>query len=186
VNRVLVLGSPGSGKSTLARPLARQLYVPYVSMDDHYWGRNWQRPDGSEWESWLSRKARLPKWLIDGNHARTLSLRAEHAEIALIVEAHPVLCAWRIIWRSVQIRRGRYEFAPALVAEGLRAREHNSSSRELRSLVRLALSFRRQTLPHVLETLEAYGVPILVVRNWESEDTIIARIEDLLKEAKRP
>ena len=71
IRRINVVGTPGSGKTTFGRRLAEVLGLPFVEMDQVYWGRDWAEPTDEVFFPELERITAGPSWVLDGNYSRT-------------------------------------------------------------------------------------------------------------------
>ena len=101
LQRVLIIGCPGSGKSVLARRMAAATGLPVVHLDRHYWGDGWAEPSREEWQERLAALLSEPRWIMDGNYAKTLELRLRHADTVIVLEVSTWLCLARVVRRAV-------------------------------------------------------------------------------------
>lgn len=75
MKKVIVIGCPGAGKSTFSRKLSAKTELPLYYLD-----MIWHRPDRTvigrdEFDKRLAEIINEDKWILDGNYARTLSMR---------------------------------------------------------------------------------------------------------------
>ena len=111
--RVLVVGCAGSGKSTVARTLAPRMGLPLIHLDRLFWHPGWVPTAQPEWEAVVSRLSAEPRWLIDGNYARTLPIRLARADLVVWLDLSTATCLWRAIRRALRGRgRPRSDMAP--------------------------------------------------------------------------
>ncbi|QXJ25685.1 hypothetical protein AGRA3207_007212 [Actinomadura graeca] len=163
--RIVVLGSPGSGKSTFSHALAAGTGLPLVHLDDVYWRAGWQRPPEDEWERVVERLAAEPSWIIDGNFADTVRRRAERADVVILFDRHPWLCAGALVRRSLRLRgnallgRPTREYLPAGLTAG------DPPVRSVTALVRKAVGFRGRELRLMRPLLAAGPAPVLHCRS---------------------
>jgi len=101
VRRVLVLGCPASGKSTLAGKLALVTGLPLVHLDRLFWRPNWVEASEEEFREDLTAELSKDAWIIDGNYGRTIALRLERADTAILLDFPRWLCLGRAAKRSV-------------------------------------------------------------------------------------
>ncbi len=99
--RVLVVGCSGSGKSTVARKLAPRLGLPLIHLDRLYWHPGWVPTAEPEWQAVITRLSGEPRWLIDGNYARTLPIRLAQADLVIWLDLSTSTCLWRVIRRGL-------------------------------------------------------------------------------------
>lgn len=85
--KINVVGSSGSGKSTLAKRLAAELDIPYLEMDQLFWGPNWtESSDEVFFQRLRDVFAQHPAWVLDGNYSRTQSLKWQEVEMVVWVD----------------------------------------------------------------------------------------------------
>jgi len=67
--RVVVVGTSGSGKSTTGSRLAAKLEVPFVELDELFWGPDW-KPKPDRQFVLLAREAVCgERWVVAGNYS---------------------------------------------------------------------------------------------------------------------
>lgn len=101
MNRILILGSGGAGKSTLARRLSRELALPWVSLDQHYWNPGWVESDWDEFAPRVEELCRQPRWVMDGNYTRILPMRLSYADAVIYLDVPRLTCMARALRRIV-------------------------------------------------------------------------------------
>lgn len=154
-----MLGSPGSGKTTFCHALAAAGGPVLYHLDDLYWSRGWRRPDPAAWEARVARLTRLPTWIADGNFIDTVPLRAAAADLVVLFDRHPLLCAAALVRRSARLRRGAdTDYVPYHLAPD------DPPVRSVRALVRKALGFRRRELRRMAPMLTAADVRVIRTR----------------------
>ena len=170
-SRVAVLGSPGSGKSSFCHRLAAS-GAPLFHLDDLYWWPGWSRTPEPEWQALVRRLAALPVWIIDGNYAPTVGHRLERADLVVLLDYHPMLCAWRILRRSTRLRRGS---ADEYLPRRLRA-TGDPSVRDLKALLRKVIAFRRRDLASMTPALRAMADRVVVCRTPARAERVLAEL----------
>ncbi|WP_237724792.1 DNA topology modulation protein FlaR [Deinococcus alpinitundrae] len=105
MRRVMVLGSPGAGKSTFAQRLAQTTGPPLIYLDDLYWFLGWVRPEQAIWQAQMQAATAPERWILDGNNADTLKIRAEQADTAVVLVYSRWLCLFRAVTRALLHRR---------------------------------------------------------------------------------
>jgi len=104
LERILILGCCGAGKSTLARSLEKELDLPIIHLDQHYWQPNWQEPSKAAWTTKVEELIKLDKWIMDGNYGGTLDLRIKRADTIVYLDASTIKCLYRVIKRIIKYR----------------------------------------------------------------------------------
>lgn len=106
MDRVMIFGGSGSGKSTLARALGQATGLPVVHMDHIYWQEGWVQRPADEVQRLALAAAEGPRWIIEGNHSRSMERRAERADLLIWLDPPRWLRVWRVL-RRVAVYRGR-------------------------------------------------------------------------------
>ena len=123
--RINVIGTSGSGKSTICLELSRVLEIPYIEMDQIFWGPNWTMPFDSQFFENLRASLGQPAWVLDGNYTRTIPIKWERVQM--------------VIWLD-------YSFARTLLQAIRRAIKRTWSGHELWEGTGNRESFRRSFL----------------------------------------
>lgn len=104
MQRVLVMGCSGSGKSTLGQALARQINVPYVSLDALYWQPGWKPSDSATFGRKVAAEAEKSAWVIDGNYTNHAGeVRRTRADTVIWFDLPRWICVFRVLARTVRI-----------------------------------------------------------------------------------
>ena len=101
MRRVAIIGPGGAGKTTLAVELARRTGLPVVHLDRVYWRPGWTEPPAAEWTHAHREALRADVWIADGNFGSTMAERLAQADTIVLLDPPPLLCLWRVAWRSV-------------------------------------------------------------------------------------
>jgi hypothetical protein len=105
--RVMVVGNSGAGKTAFGARLASTLELPFVDLDDEHWGEGWTEPPRDAWRARVEALVQPPDWLLAGNFGSTIDVRADAADLVVLMSLPPALCVWRLLLRSVKTRLGR-------------------------------------------------------------------------------
>ena len=92
MEKVLVIGCPGGGKSTFARVLRDKTNLPLYSLD-----MIWHKPDKTtvtreEFDARLGELLKEPRFLIEGNYARTLEMRLAACDTVFLLDYPVEVC----------------------------------------------------------------------------------------------
>lgn len=92
MEKVLVIGCPGGGKSTFARALRDKTNLPLYSLD-----MIWHKPDKTtvtreEFDARLGELLKEPRFLIEGNYARTLEMRLAACDTVFLLDYPVEVC----------------------------------------------------------------------------------------------
>lgn len=102
--KISILGAGGSGKSTLAKRLSNDLKLPLIGLDQVFWHENWEPMDASDFESFQKDALKKENIIIEGTYEEHLSPRLNMCDVVIMVRCNPILCLWRVIFRSFQNR----------------------------------------------------------------------------------
>jgi adenylate kinase family enzyme len=154
MERILVLGPCGAGKSTLALRLGKQLDLPVIHLDQHYWRPGWREPEPGDWAAQVEELIARPRWIMDGNYGGTLPIRLARADGAIFLDYPRRVFFSRMLWRSLsRFGRMRPDMAPGC-AERLDW-----------EFIRYTWRYRVDVLPRHLGRIEAAGVPMARLTN---------------------
>ena len=138
MEKVLVIGSPGSGKSTFSRRLRELTGLPLFYLD-----LLWHRADKTtcsreDFDRKLGELLEREAWILDGNYARTLSLRLAACDTVFWLDYPPEVCL-----EGIRERRGKpREDMPWIEME---------EDEEFMEYVRSFPAVRRQEIRRLLE-----------------------------------
>jgi adenylate kinase family enzyme len=97
--RIAIIGSGGAGKSTFARKLGALANIPVLHLDAFLWKPNWVMSTPEEEDRVLQSLVDRPRWIIDGNYGRTMSMRLIAADMIILLDLPRWVCAARILKR---------------------------------------------------------------------------------------
>ena len=99
MERIIIIGCSGAGKSTLARQLGEKTGLPVVHLDALFWKPGWVEPDRGEFDAKMLAELEKPRWIIDGNYARTLALRLEKCDGVIYLDFPRWVCILGVLKR---------------------------------------------------------------------------------------
>jgi adenylate kinase family enzyme len=84
-----------------------------IHLDRHYWRPGWHEPDSETWSGQVAELVAGPRWIIDGNYGRTLTIRLAAADTAVFLDFSTALCLSRALRRQLRsFGRTRCDMAP--------------------------------------------------------------------------
>lgn len=101
MERIMIIGCPGSGKTTLALALAEKLDLPLVHLDVLGWRGKWEKVPRDEFDALLRDAVAQPRWIIDGNYARTIPLRLERCDTVIYLDFPRTVSTLGVLQRVV-------------------------------------------------------------------------------------
>ncbi|MEN9470647.1 MAG: AAA family ATPase [Candidatus Aquirickettsiella gammari] len=176
--RILVIGSPGSGKTIFAKKLANILHVPLYHLDDLYWGTNWIRVSSDKMVSILHKLCSSSSWIIDGNHFKTLEIRASYANLVIYLDIPVSLCLWRFLLRSIKRFFGEKSTLPKKIKfdKNYRPKFHIEWH-----LIKLIVLFKFKTKPKILDLLNNYNLNNIRLTSLGAVETYINSLSRLIR-----
>jgi adenylate kinase family enzyme len=99
MQRILIVGSCGAGKSTFATELSAKLNLPLVQLDRLFWKPGWVMQEEVIFTNLLQTELERDNWIIDGNYLKSLPLRLEYADTAILLNLNCWICTWRVLKR---------------------------------------------------------------------------------------
>ena len=149
--KVLVLGCGGAGKSTLASDMGRRFSLPVIHLDRIWWRSGWVNCSEEEFDALLSCELAKPAWVMDGNYLRTLAVRLQAADAAVLYDLPVEVCLQSVYARAKRYAgRSRPDMPEGCIEQ---------VDGEFEAWIR---SFRKETLPQVRRLLGESGKPYFV------------------------
>jgi adenylate kinase family enzyme len=112
IKYIHVVGTSGSGKSTFAKKLSEVLQIPYIEMDQLFWGANWQMPDKSEFALRVEQALEKDKWVLDGNYKGPRTIAWEKVEMVIWLDYSFSLTFYRVLKRTFYRSISKLELWP--------------------------------------------------------------------------
>ena len=84
--RINVVGTSGSGKTTLCKEIAKKISLPYIEMDQLFWGPGWTQPAKEDFILALEKKLDQPNWLLDGNYDSVIPVKWKSVDIVIWID----------------------------------------------------------------------------------------------------
>jgi adenylate kinase family enzyme len=127
----VILGRGGAGKSTLAARLGTGLGLPVIELDRHFWTPDLSPMPKDRWREVQRELVRSERWIIDGDLGPydVLEVRLRAADTVILLDFPLWRCAWRALRRS----------------------------RENLAFWRWLITYRRRSLPVVLDAIAGYA-----------------------------
>lgn len=164
--RVVVVGNSGAGKTVVGARLAACLDIPFVDLDDEFWGAGWVAAEDEPWRARVEGLIEPAEWLLSGNFGSTIDIRAGRADLVVLISLAPVLCVWRLLLRSVKTRLGRQLWR---LPRDCRTGPDREPWRDYPAFLLYALRWRRASQPRIYRRLREGGVAQLVNLRSSSE-----------------
>lgn len=172
--RIAIVGNSGSGKSRLAAQIGKATGLPVHHLDQHFWLPGWVQRPRDDFDGRHERLVADDAWVIDGNFARTLPVRADRADAVIFFDMPVWLCLLRVAKRvATGLGRERHDMAPgcperidlAFVAYvwAWRTRRRDETLRALdgaRAQDKVLVVKRRRDLAAVWQTLDVIPTPL--------------------------
>lgn len=112
VKRINVVGTTGSGKSTFSRKLSEILSIPYVQIDQVYWGPDWYEPTDDEFFPKLKESLNQEHWVLDGNYGRTTPIKWKNAQAVIWLDYPFRVVFYRAVKRAITRAISKEELWP--------------------------------------------------------------------------
>ena len=158
--RIMVLGSSGAGKTDLGCRLGEALGLPVIDLDDEYWQAGWVEPLDEWWTERQSELAAGERWVLSGNFGSGIGIRAQRADLVVLLELPRWLCLWRVLVRSLKIRLGRQIWR---LPANCRAGPDWEPLRDYPEFLRYIWRFPMQSVRRAYTRLRNAGVESLIV-----------------------
>lgn len=99
--RYLVIGTSGAGKSTFAKKLAAKTGCPYIELDAHYWGPDWQAVPADQFKRSVAEATQGACWVVDGNYSAVRELLWSRATHVVWLNYGRFTIFSRLLWRTL-------------------------------------------------------------------------------------
>ncbi len=108
LGKILVVGITNAGKTTMARRISSILGLPYIELDELFWGPNWTQKTTEEFRDLFQAAAAGGKWVACGNYyGRLHDLTWKQADMIVFLDLPKRTTLFRLIRRTLDriIRR---------------------------------------------------------------------------------
>lgn len=99
--RYLVVGTSGAGKSTFAERLAIATQCPYIELDLHYWGPDWQPVPAEQFRRSVVQATQGARWVADGNYSAVRDVLWPRATHVVWLNYGRWTVFSRLLWRTL-------------------------------------------------------------------------------------
>jgi adenylate kinase family enzyme len=146
IDRIAIVGCQGSGKTYLAKRLGALLKLPVINLDEYVFSLRNERLSRAALDQRLSQLTDQPRWIIDGQHRKTLENRVRRCDLFVFLDTSPALCMWRLLRRRTFAWRNRIDYAQS----GYHWKVDGS-------LLKHAVQYRKKIRPEILDLATKYG-----------------------------
>ena len=101
--RYVVIGTSGAGKSTFAERLAAATHCPYIELDAHYWGQDWQAVQLEQFKRSVNDATQGERWVVDGNYSAVRDLIWPRATHVVWLNYGRLTVFGRVLWRTIAV-----------------------------------------------------------------------------------
>lgn len=99
--RYLVIGTSGAGKSTFAEKLAAATQCPYIELDSHNWGPDWQAVPAEQFKRSVVEATQGACWVADGNYSAVRDVLWSRATHVVWLNYGRFTVFSRVLWRTL-------------------------------------------------------------------------------------
>ena len=101
MERISVVGSAAAGKTALARAVAARLRLPYVELDELFWGPNWQEAPTDVFRERVRAATAGDRWVCDGNYSIVRDIVLARADTLVWLDLPFRVVLRRVVRRTV-------------------------------------------------------------------------------------
>lgn len=84
LSRINVVGTTGVGKTTLSKKISILLNIPFIEIDQIFWGPDWKKPTNREfYDNFKFILETHEQWVLDGNYTKTNDLKWKNCETVI-------------------------------------------------------------------------------------------------------
>lgn len=110
--KINVVGTSASGKSTFGRKLAERLDIPFIEMDEVFWGADWREPPDAEFFPKLEIELGKKSWVLDGNYTRTIPIKWKDIDLVIWLDYSFTRTLYQSIARAINRSYTKKELWP--------------------------------------------------------------------------
>lgn len=101
LRKINIVGTSGCGKTTFAQCLSEILNIPFIEMDQLFWGPDWEMANDGELFSRLKLELSKPSWILDGNYTRTIPVKWAAVDAVIWLDLPFLTTVTRVIRRAI-------------------------------------------------------------------------------------
>ncbi len=100
--KILVVGVTNAGKTTMARRISSILGLPYIELDELFWGPNWTQKTTEQFRDLFQAAAAGGRWVACGNYyGRLHDLTWKEADMIVFLDLPKRTTLFRLIRRTL-------------------------------------------------------------------------------------
>lgn len=86
MKRIMVVGCTGSGKSTFSIRTTCKTGIELIHLDNLFYNSDGTHQVKEDWVNIIENLSKKEEWIMDGNYAATLKLRAKYADTIFLLD----------------------------------------------------------------------------------------------------